>query len=129
MAMGAPAPVNPNSTPEQVRDRVAFENSVNEAVEAHLASWREAVTLAFLDGHSVELIVHEADEPEADADEVKPYAAWTKAELEEECETRGLAKSGTKDELILRLSNEDAEAAAESADDATADDEGLTPKS
>lgn len=36
------------------------------------------------------------------------YAGMTKAELEDELEARGLAKSGNKDELIARLEEDDA---------------------
>lgn len=35
------------------------------------------------------------------------YAGWTKDELSEELEKRGLPKSGNKDELIARLQEDD----------------------
>jgi hypothetical protein len=54
----------------------------------------------------------DADEPtldEPDEDEVPPYSEWSKAELVEECEARGLPKSGNKDVLVERLEANDAE--------------------
>lgn len=42
-----------------------------------------------------------------DADE--GYESWTKDELSAELESRGLPKSGNKDELIARLEESDAE--------------------
>jgi hypothetical protein len=36
------------------------------------------------------------------------YASMTKAELEDELELRGLAKTGNKDELVARLEESDA---------------------
>lgn len=41
--------------------------------------------------------------PAQDAEDVD-YSDWTKAELQAEAERRGLSKTGTKDELIARLS-------------------------
>jgi hypothetical protein len=59
----------------------------------------------------------EPAEAEVEFEEVetsKPYAEWTVAELSDEAEGRGLAKSGTKDELIGRLEASDtADAEAE----------------
>jgi hypothetical protein len=49
------------------------------------------------------------DEPDADEDEVPPYSEWSKAELIEECESRGLTKSGNKDALVERLETDDGE--------------------
>ena len=49
------------------------------------------------------------EEPVGEEGEVTPYSEWTKQELQDECESRGLAKSGTKDELIARLEEDDAE--------------------
>ncbi len=40
--------------------------------------------------------------------EYSDYSEWTKDLLSEELEKRGLAKSGTKDELIARLQEDDA---------------------
>lgn len=40
--------------------------------------------------------------------DVRDYQDWTKAELSAELESRGLPKSGTKDELIARLEADDA---------------------
>ena len=37
------------------------------------------------------------------------YEGWTKDELSEELEKRGLPKSGNKDELIARLQEDDSE--------------------
>lgn len=39
--------------------------------------------------------------------EAANYAGWTKAELADELEKRGLTKSGSKDELIERLQEDD----------------------
>lgn len=35
------------------------------------------------------------------------YEGWTKAELQDELEKRGLTKTGNKDELIARLEEDD----------------------
>lgn len=51
-----------------------------------------------------------ASPPEPDEDEDEDdYNNWTVKELAAEAEDRGLAKSGTKDELIARLRANDAE--------------------
>ena len=38
---------------------------------------------------------------------IRSYEGWTKDELSEELEKRGLPKSGNKDELIARLQEDD----------------------
>ena len=49
------------------------------------------------------------EDPEEDSEEADaPYTEWTKAELQAECETRGLSKSGTVAELAQRLEENDA---------------------
>jgi len=50
-------------------------------------------------------------EPEGDDgdDDVPPYGEWTVVDLSDECESRGLKKSGNKDELVARLEANDAE--------------------
>lgn len=53
-----------------------------------------------------EYIVGGSPPPEPSA-EGKPYEDWSKAELAEEAENRGLAKSGTKEELVARLQEDD----------------------
>lgn len=52
----------------------------------------------------------EEDEGEGDEDEVAPYAEWEYAALKEEAGTRGLSKSGSKEQLIERLEQDDASA-------------------
>lgn len=46
-------------------------------------------------------------QPEGAVAEAVDYAGWTKDELAEELEKRGLPKSGNKDELIARLQEDD----------------------
>lgn len=52
----------------------------------------------------------EEDEGEGDEDEVAPYAEWEYAALKEEAGNRGLSKSGSKEQLIERLEQDDASA-------------------
>lgn len=47
-------------------------------------------------------VADDVEEEESDG-----YGSLSKAELQEEAESRGLAKSGTKDELIARLEEDD----------------------
>lgn len=46
-------------------------------------------------------------------DEVPPYEEWNKPELAAECRERGLDSSGTKDDLVLRLMQDDEESEGE----------------
>ena len=71
-----------------------------------------------VDGVLVAIEVLEPEEPEpeppdeeeeGEEEEVAPYDGWTKAELADELEKRGLPKSGTRDELVERLVEDDAE--------------------
>jgi SAP domain len=50
----------------------------------------------------------EESEEEETVDESSVYSDWSKAELEAECERRGLSKSGTKADLAARLEADDA---------------------
>lgn len=50
------------------------------------------------------------DGDEEDGDEVAPYEEWDYAELKEEAGTRGLSKSGSKEQIIARLQEHDASA-------------------
>jgi hypothetical protein len=52
----------------------------------------------------------EEDEGEGDEDEVAPYAEWEYAALKEEAGSRNLSKSGSKEQLIERLEQDDASA-------------------
>lgn len=52
----------------------------------------------------------DGDEGEEDGDEVAPYEEWDYAELKEEAGTRGLSKSGSKEQIIARLQEHDASA-------------------
>lgn len=52
----------------------------------------------------------ESGEDDGDEDEVAPYAEWEYAALKEEAGNRGLQKSGSKEQLIERLEQDDASA-------------------
>lgn len=45
--------------------------------------------------------------PIEDQPELSGYASWLRIDLQAECERRGLAKSGNKDELVDRLDEND----------------------
>ena len=44
----------------------------------------------------------------SEGSEEEGYESWTNAELSEELERRGLTKSGTKAEMVARLTEDDA---------------------
>jgi len=50
------------------------------------------------------------DEGDGETDEVAPYAEWEYQALKEEAGNRGLAKTGSKEQLIERLEQDDASA-------------------
>lgn len=56
-------------------------------------------------------------EPTVESAEAKPYDEWTLNELQVECAARGLAKSGNKADLVLRLEEDDQEQPAETTDE------------
>jgi hypothetical protein len=62
----------------------------------------------------VERMDHEYQEPEpedgGDGEPDTNYDAWTVKELQDECEERGIPKSGTKPELVARLREHDGQA-------------------
>lgn len=56
----------------------------------------------------------ETEEAESEEDEVAPYDEWEYAALKDEAGHRGLSKSGSKEQLIERLTTNDAETSEES---------------
>src|SRR5512139_2325140 len=50
-----------------------------------------------------------APEPEPEADAAPDYEAWTVEQLKEQLDARGLPKTGKKDDLVLRLLEDDEE--------------------
>lgn len=52
----------------------------------------------------------EEDEGEGDEDEVAPYAEWDYQELKAEAKRRELSASGSKEQLVERLEQDDASA-------------------
>lgn len=52
----------------------------------------------------------EEDEGEGDEDEVAPYAEWDYQELKTEAKRRELSASGSKEQLVERLEQDDASA-------------------
>lgn len=52
-------------------------------------------------------------------EDASAYADWSKADLQAECEERGLAKSGNKDALVARLEEDDS---ADPEDDESGDE-------
>lgn len=67
-----------------------------------------AVVAAVADDSSAEVGEDQAaEEPEGAPVDPDPYADWSLAELQEEAAARGLAKSGTKADLVRRLTDDD----------------------
>lgn len=67
----------------------------------------EDVDGVLIGGETVEEVSEPEPPDEEEEEEVAPYDGWTKAELADELEKRGLPKSGTRDELVERLIEDD----------------------
>jgi hypothetical protein len=52
-------------------------------------------------------VVEESVEVVEEQPVLSGYATWLRTDLQDECEARGLAKSGNKDDLIARLDEDD----------------------
>lgn len=61
------------------------------------------------------------NEDEGDGDEVAPYSEWEYSDLKDEAGNRGLSKAGSKEQLIARIEENDAERAE--APEETGEDE------
>jgi hypothetical protein len=58
-----------------------------------------------------------APSTDGESPEVAPYSEWLNEDLSAECETRGLAKTGTKAEMVERLEAYDVEHAGDDGED------------
>lgn len=90
---------------EAERERAAQEQRLNEAAAA-LAADKLANPGSSEEEESEE---EESEESEEETEEVAPYDEWEYADLKTEAGNRGLKQSGSKEALVARLNEDDAE--------------------
>lgn len=133
-----PPPIHANSTQDQHDLRVAYEDFINHNAEAFAAEAKARFIDAALKGEDVHVASGLAPDddregvggdgmgdsdiaPEtaiafAEDEGLVPYSEWNHDALADECRKRGLKVSGTNDELVARLEEDDAQDVAPEVD-------------
>lgn len=85
-------------------------SETEDQTEAELEKTRRVVAETVAEqSKAAEQAIQPAEETAAEPEEItEGWSAYTKEELADELRTRGLAVSGTKDELVARLDEDDA---------------------
>lgn len=88
---------------------MSVERTIKALIEETVAEEKRESLYATLEGYDTVEEYREAKTAatETTTDEVPPYDTWSKPELVQEAEARGLATTGTKAELVARLEEDD----------------------